>query len=154
MADLFPGHNPSPTFLEIVAGDLLRDEGLKLKPYRCSQGALTIGIGRNLDAKGITRGEAERMLRNDIDEALEECQKNIAGWYDLARPAQRALINMCFQLGWPRLSGFKRMFAAISAGDWLNAAHEAMDSRWAEQTPVRAEHARDLLLACALHKGD
>ena len=43
-------------------------EGLRLKPYKCTSGALTIGYGRNLDARGITEAEAEMMLSHDIDD--------------------------------------------------------------------------------------
>ena len=45
---------------------LIRDEGVRLKPYRDSVGKLTIGVGRNLDDKGLTRAEAEALLDNDI----------------------------------------------------------------------------------------
>ena len=37
---------------------LIDHEDIKLKPYRCSAGKLTIGVGRNLDDNGITRAEA------------------------------------------------------------------------------------------------
>lgn len=46
--------------------DLIRDEGLRLKPYHCTAGKLTIGYGRNLDDNGISEEEALSMLRNDI----------------------------------------------------------------------------------------
>ena len=35
--------------LERMKEQLLRHEGLRLKPYRCTAGKLTIGIGRNLE---------------------------------------------------------------------------------------------------------
>ncbi len=31
-----------------IKAQLVRHEGLRLKPYRCTAGKLTIGIGRNL----------------------------------------------------------------------------------------------------------
>ena len=34
----------------------------------------------------------------------------------------------------PRLAKFKRMIAAIKAGDWDRAAIEALDSRWAARS--------------------
>ncbi len=37
-----------------IKAQLVRHEGLKLKPYRCTAGKLTIGIGRNLDNCGIS----------------------------------------------------------------------------------------------------
>jgi len=38
------------------------EEGLKLKPYKCPAGKLTIGIGRNLEDRGITEQEAQMLL--------------------------------------------------------------------------------------------
>lgn len=37
---------------------LIRDEGLRLFPYRCTAGKLTVGIGRNLDNNPLTADEA------------------------------------------------------------------------------------------------
>ena len=45
---------------------IIKHEGLRLFPYRCSAGKLSIGVGRNLDDVGITRDEAEFMLDGDI----------------------------------------------------------------------------------------
>ena len=41
-------------------------EGEKLMPYKCTAGKLTIGVGRNLEARGISKDESDLMLRNDI----------------------------------------------------------------------------------------
>ena len=45
---------------------LIRHEGLKLKPYLCTAGKLTIGVGRNIQDRGITYQEAMMLLENDI----------------------------------------------------------------------------------------
>lgn len=45
-----------------------RHEGLRGKPYHCSQKFLTIGYGRNLETRGITEDEAEEMLLNDLSD--------------------------------------------------------------------------------------
>ena len=49
-----------------IKAQLVRHEGLRLKPYRCTAGKLTIGIGRNLDDRGISLKEAYAMLERDI----------------------------------------------------------------------------------------
>ena len=53
---------------------------------------------------------------------------------------------MCFNLGYPRLSGFKNFLAALEFEDWETAAEEMMDSRWSEQVGERAERLRDKML--------
>lgn len=54
---------------------LERHEGLRLKPYKDTVGKLTIGIGRNLDDKGISRKEAFALLDNDIAEVVRQLEQ-------------------------------------------------------------------------------
>ncbi len=125
--------------MECLVRDLIRDEGLRLKPYRCSAGKLTIGVGRNLEDRGISEAEATDMLRNDISGVLDDLNRNIPWWQNLERSQRLALANMGFNLGWPRLRQFKKMLAALKDGDVDTAAREALDSRWAEQVGSRAK---------------
>ena len=53
---------------------------------------------------------------------------------------------MCFNLGRPRLSNFKKFLAALEEGDYEKAAVEMMDSRWASQVGDRAVRLRDRML--------
>ena len=55
---------------------LIEEEGMKLKPYRCPAGKLTIGVGRNLEDKGLSNEEALFLLQNDIIEAVKELKKS------------------------------------------------------------------------------
>jgi lysozyme len=59
------------TLLERIQEQLVRHEGLRLKPYRCTAGKLTIGIGRNLDDRGISQKEAYAMLERDIKDCKQ-----------------------------------------------------------------------------------
>ena len=121
---------------------LIRHEGLRLKPYYCPAGHLTIGVGRNLEAKGITRAEAMTMLDNDIQAASDDVKAILAAFdiqvWKLNRPRQDALINMAFNIGRRSLMGFKKMFAAIKAEDFEKAAVEMLDSKYAEDVRERA----------------
>lgn len=128
--------------------DLILDEGIRLKPYRCTAGKLTIGVGRNLDDVGISVSEAHQLLDNDIAAAALSLDRNIGWWGDLPEPARRGLLNMAFNLGWPRLSKFKGMLAALQAGDFNLAAAEALDSQWATQVGARATRIAHLFQSC------
>jgi lysozyme len=120
-----------------IRGWLYRLEDYKQFPYRCSEGALSIGIGRNLDANGIDLEEARYLLDRDI--ARCEADLSSFAWYaSLDRLRRRALINMRFQLGPTRFRGFTKMIAALAAGDYETASTEALDSLWARQTTQRA----------------
>ena len=119
-----------------------RHEGLRLKPYHCTAGKLTIGYGRNLEDKGISIEEAEELLLND----LAECERKLinAGLLNGLNDARKAvLINMCFQLGFSGLSRFKLTLGHIAQGNYEEAAEEMLNSRWAKQTPNRAKELSD-----------
>ena len=118
---------------------LLADEGLRLKPYKDTVGKLTIGVGRNLDDRGITEVEAKYLLVNDIKVAEKELTTHAPWWWNLDKPRQEALLNMCFNLGWSRLAKFEKMLAALKAHDYDAAAIEALDSKWATQVGDRAK---------------
>lgn len=123
---------------ETLEDTLIRHEGLRLKPYRCTAGKLTIGIGRNLDDIGISEAEARLMLRNDIISAELQLQSSFPWFRRLDPLRQQILTNMAFNLGMPRLRRFRRMLANIERGDYERAADEMLDSRWAQQVKGRA----------------
>lgn len=130
--------------IQTLATELERDEGLRLKPYRCTAGKTTIGIGRNLDDAGITEDEARYLLRNDISRVLGELEGQ--EWYHgLTGARRRAIANMCFNLGLPGLLQFRRMIAAIEAEDWEEASAHLLDSRYARQVGARADRLAEML---------
>lgn len=124
---------------EKVETQLIVDEDLKLVPYRCPAGKLTIGIGRNLEDKGITREEAYYLCRNDINECHRQLSLTFPFYDRLPFEKKEILLNMCFNMGLPRLQGFKRMLAAMAVNKWDEAAKEMKKSDWARQVGVRAE---------------
>ena len=108
-------------------------EGLRLKPYTDTTGHLSIAWGRNLDSRGISYDEAEMMLANDLDIATAEARSNF-DWFDRLDPVrQDFIVMMIFNIGVPRLKGFKKMLTAIEAQDWGQAGAELVDSTWAKQ---------------------
>lgn len=120
-----------------IEEQLLLHEGLKLKPYRDTKGVLTIGVGRNLVAKGISREEALLMLRNDIREVTGRLEQY--EWYSKLDPIrQKVIIDMCFNLGLNGLLRFRNMIAAIEAGDYQAAADQMVNSAWYLQVRTRS----------------
>lgn len=102
----------------------------------------TIGVGHTGPevCKGLVWSDerVNAVFEEDFREALDECARNFP-WFDkLSEPRQAVLINMCFQLGMPRLKGFKKMLAAVRDERYPQAAGEMMNSMWAVQTPKRA----------------
>ena len=121
-----------------LINQLIKDEGIKLKPYKDSVGKLTIGIGRNLIDRGITKEEAILLLANDIKIVKREIKKIFPKFSSYTERRQLALMNMYFNLGYNKFSTFKRMIKAIKEEDWQQAGIEALKSRWAKQVGNRA----------------
>lgn len=125
--------------------DLIRDEGMRLKPYVDTVGKVTIGVGRNLTDNGILLKEAYAMLNNDVAVCNIECRDAFAFWNELSETQQRGLANMVFNMGMPRVLKFKKMLAALETGNYDLASKEALESKWAMQVGERAVRIADLL---------
>lgn len=117
---------------------LIRDEGIRLKPYVDTVGKLTIGVGRNLTDRGLSPNEVQILLDNDLDIVEKEVRKAIPWYVDLDEPRQEVLLNMAFNLGTPTLLTFKRFLVAAERGDHLTASEMMLDSKWARQVKGRA----------------
>lgn len=122
-----------------------RHEGLRLKPYRCTSGKLTIGYGRNLEDNGISVAEADSLLNEDIKRCEAECQKALPWFTRLNSTRQGVIVELDFNLGLTRLLGFKKMLAACEQGNYEQAAREMLDSLWARQVGQRAVTLAELM---------
>ncbi len=120
--------------------------GEHLRPGYTLVGVPTVGWGRNLRDVGIRRHEAEILLAEDLKEAIARARA-FAGraWEGLSVERRAVLTDMTFNLG-GRLSSFRRLRAAIQAGDFEAAAGEMLASRWARQVGRRAETLADMML--------
>lgn len=117
---------------------LIRHEGLKLKPYRCSEGYLTIGVGHNLDTNGISEDIAFALLREDIVSAKVNLSK-YSFWEELDIVRKDALTDFMFNVGAGTFAKFKNMIAALEAKDYKTASRELLNSRYAKQVGKRAQ---------------
>ena len=125
---------------------LNRDEGEVKKNgkhvfYRDHLGYATLGIGRLIDERrggGLTDDEVEYLLKNDVERVRNELSNKLSWWDSLDSVRQSSLINMAFQLGINGLLNFKNTLSLIEQGRYMEAAKEALNSAWANQTPNRA----------------
>jgi lysozyme len=128
---------------------LKRDEGLRLTPYRCTAGKLTIGYGRNLEDVGISKEEAEFLLASDAAKAQIGVAKALPWFSKMTLPRQAVFVNMAFNLGLSGFLKFKTMIGHAERGEYAEAAKAMLDSKWAEQTGQRA-----LRLSVQLNTGE
>lgn len=131
--------------METLEEQLIRHEGYRQFPYKCSAGKLTIGIGRNIEDRGISMDEALYLLKNDIEICRHELNSLYPIINQLNETRQNVLINMCFNIGIKRLSGFRKMWAALEKRDYREAAKQMLDSKWARQVGKRSTELANIM---------
>ena len=117
---------------------LIKHEGVEYKLYTCTSLKTSIGVGRNLEDRGISHATAMQMLDEDIDICINELQQTLSYWNDLPSRVKEGLINLCFNMGISRLMAFKKTFGFLREGMYSKAADELLDSRYANQVGQRA----------------
>ncbi len=118
---------------------LTEHEGKRNHAYQID-GKWHIGIGRNVDSGGLglSDEECDYLLDNDIVLYMREVA-NAFPWYNsMDETRQDVLVMMAFNLGLPRLRGFKLALAAMEAGDYEESARQMLDSLWSRQLPERS----------------
>ena len=129
---------------ETLVCEIMRDEAVRLKPYHCTEGKLTIGVGRNLDDRGISEDEAAYMLANDLNDCIREAQ--CFTWFnELTDARKRVIVNMIFNLGINRFRKFKKTIEYIEDRRYVKASIEMMDSKWARQVGKRADRLSEMM---------
>ena len=145
----------SREFLERLREEIILDEGCVLEVYKDHLGYYTVGVGHLIRPSDeewetptgtkITQTRADELLVKDFNNVLKECEDNLAVWSEVGEEVKLILANMAFNLGLPRLKKFKLMLKAINEKDYVKAAEEGLDSRWAKQVYNRAHRLMDRL---------
>ena len=136
--------------LVTLQDEIANDEGVMYETYHCSLGHLTGGIGHLITewdeefyeqpiGTKVSHEQINDWFTKDINTTLRDCKDIFPDFNTLPSEAQLVIANMCFQLGRPRLSNFKKFIAAVNDADWIKAAEEMENSRWHKQTTARAE---------------
>ena len=154
---------------EHLLEELVKHEGLRLQVYQDTLGIDTIGIGRNLKDRGISKEELKELdiptidhvyeygiteadamvlAENDVQIVEEELLRAHPCVEDLDAVRQLVLVDMAFNMGVPRLCKFVKMWNAIHENKFDAASKEMLDSRWANQVKSRS-----VKLANAMHNG-
>ena len=116
-------------------------EGYRLEPYYCTENHLTGGYGHKiLDGENVPTDEEgwSKLFDKDFRIALNGAKGLIEE--NMVHPtAFGILIEMVYQLGEFGVSKFKKMLIALDTKDYPTAGDEMLDSKWAKQTPNRAQ---------------
>lgn len=121
--------------------------GARLIAGHVLQGNLSLGVGRNLSAKGIRPAERDLLLANDMADAMRDAWALFgAALLRLDPVRQAALADMAFNLGRERLSGFHDLIAAIDRGDLLAARNAIVASAYYRERQDRADRNAGMVL--------
>ena len=145
--------------IEALREQLKIDEGVKYEIYKDHLGYPTFGIGHLItendpehgkpDGTEISEDRVNEVFATDVAKFVSESKILFPDLDDLPDVAQQVIVNMAFNMGRPRLSKFKNFIAGVNDNDWVRAAEEMMDSRWADQVGARATRLRNLILTLA-----
>ena len=131
--------------MEDVKQRIKEHEGFRDTVYSDSLGFATIGYGHLVlptdnFVEGVTypKEQLEVLFDKDFQIALTSANELVDG-LDLNHIAKGVIIEMCFQLGKPRVMKFKKMWAALRNNDFDEAANQMIDSAWHKQTTSRCE---------------
>ena len=133
-------------------------EGLRVCPYLCPAGKMTIGYGWNLDNQlppetssyyhlhgKITEDMADSLLNISIDNATRQAMSLYPGFPRFTENRRNALIDFVFNVGAGTALKFKNMRAAIEREDWISAADHMVDSLWYRQVKGRARRIVEMI---------
>jgi len=121
-----------------LVNQLSRDEGRMKTMYKDSVGVWTIGVGHNLEARGISDRAMDVILGDDLESTERDVLAMLPRVANLSPARQGVIFNMAFNLGRAGLLGFSKMLSAVWEEDWERAATEMLASRWAHQVGPRA----------------
>ena len=139
---------------------LIQDEGLRLRAYKCTAGFNTLGVGRNLDAKGvkglillkymtvgITKAKALEWLDEDIKAAELDCEAIFGEQFYRWSPLRRlGWVNLAFNLGRVRLEKFVNTIRWAKSEEWAKVHFGLTNALWYRQ--VKSRGPRVVALIC------
>lgn len=138
---------------------LTYEEGFNSKVYIDSEGYPTVGYGLRIGAKRQPLSEfndfppmpqhVAAMWMGDIVNKIEHelLKKPIGSIYaGLDYNRQAVLTCMAYQLGISGMLKFKKTLDFIRKGEYTDASIEMLRSKWAKQTPNRAQRMAQIIL--------
>ena len=128
-------------------------EGYRNKVYLDTLNKRTIGVGHLCvedfweDDKEYEEKFLMDILEADLQNAIKGAEELIQEHQctDIDDLAKELIIEMVFQLGKTGVSKFRNMWKALSELNYVGASFEMLDSRWAKQTPNRANGMANLM---------
>ena len=132
-----------------------RHEGYRNKVYLDTLNKRTVGVGHLCvedfweDGKEYEEDFLMDILEKDLQSAIDQAD-DMCKDLKISSDAKILIIEMIFQLGGNGVSKFRKMWQALQQDppDYAEASVQMLDSRWAKQTPNRANEMAQHMKAC------
>ena len=138
--------------LDAVKGRIQKHEGFRDTVYDDHLGNATIGYGhlitpsdKFVKGKRYSTAELKKVFEYDFNIAKKDIELVLADCGDQPNVVKEIIIEMCFQMGRPRVMKFRKMLKAIKNKTYKIASTEMLDSVWARQTSNRAHNLAELM---------
>ena len=120
-------------------------EGYKPTVYKCTAGVDTIGVGFAIKDLHLSEEVCDLILTEKL-EALEERFEKKFDWFETSPlEVRNVMLNMGYQLGFAGFCKFKKTIGYLADAEWEKASEEMLDSKWAKQTPNRANELSEII---------
>ena len=131
--------------MEDLLKKIKEHEGFRSRVYKCTEGYDTIGYGFAIKDLELDEDIAEEILLRKLEKLIKRIRDKF-DWLDtVPHEVQGVLVNMSYQMGVTGVSKFKKALHAMQMFQWMIAADELLDSRWAKQTPNRARELSSII---------
>ena len=138
--------------LEAVKKRIQKHEGFRDTVYMDHLMNATIGYGhlitpndKFVKGKRYSTEELNKVFEYDFNIAKKDMELVLADCGDQPNVVKEIIIEMCFQMGRPRVMKFRKMLKAIKNKTYKIASTEMLDSVWARQTSNRASSLAELM---------
>ena len=122
-----------------------KHEGFKPTVYEDTEGYDTIGYGFAIKDLYLSKGIAELILREKLNNLTLTIGKKFEWFDDSPDQVKDAVTNMCYQMGVSGFSKFKKTIYYLETEQYEEASTECLDSLWAKQTPHRSKEVSEAI---------
>jgi lysozyme len=95
--------------------------------------------------------DASVVLQYGLQQALNDAKRFVSNWDELNPIAKIVLVDMSYNLGYTRLSKFKKFRSALESLDYAKASEEMIDSKWYTDVGRRSRRLVDMMNQAQKH---
>jgi len=144
------GNIPTITGEDDAKSMIKRHEGLRLQPYKDTEGHMTVGYGHKIKggedfSKGISMEQANALFEQDYAEHKAAATKNIPGFDKMSAQQQAAMTDLTFNMGPNWIDKWPKLKEQLASGQYEAASQNLLSSKYASQVKGRSSEIAGLV---------